>query len=417
MAKCRWLLMMVVVVTAVAGPSAAGGPDAGPSTDSETQPSAPGSVAPPSSPPQADRRMGLASQPAAGLAVGLSATVYPPGVTDEKQYAHRIQEQIDALLAAAEAAADRSDPPDGGLTRVEYLLGAANWILARQIEPQVTRLLLGIERSQDVAFVIRSVAEARKHLEAAGPPAGGLAEAAASVERNEEAAEPAGRGRIPSVVPEESLYKFESIRNDLSAFADALALAWAEGEGEDDAQAVRAAASSLAVLLEDDRPGVAPAATLYQAVLYQRAGRSDRAMQVLDLALQPLPPDAASFAFFSRLLRCRYLARRGGHAVAWSLLLKLEERCQDWFDSPEARQEAMRAVALVRLEVDEFWEASLASSGDKERLAWCARAKQRIQSTLLQPTGEPAATRLGNAVPLLLDVTEHIDGTPGPTTR
>ena len=407
MAECRWLLL--IVSAALPGLQVA---DAGPSTDSETQPSAPGTVASPSGPPQADGLMRSASQPAADVAVGLSAAVYPPGVTDETQYAHRIQEQVDGLLAAAEAA-DRSDPA----ARVEYLLGAANWILARQIEPQVSRLLLGIERSQDAAFVIRSVAEARKHLAAAGPPPDGPAEATVSLEGDEEAAEPAGQGRIPSAVSEESRHQSESIRNDLSAFADALALAWAEGEAENDAQAVRAAASSLAVLLEDDRPGVAPAATLYQAVLYQRAGQSDRAMKVLDLALQPLPPDAASFAFFSRLLRCRYLAQGGGHAVAWSLLLKLEERCQDWFDSPEARQEATCAAVLVRLEVGELWEASLASSGDQERLAWCGRAKQRIQSTLLQPTGEPTATRLGSAVPLLLDVTELIDGTPGATAR
>ncbi|MHC4611894.1 MAG: hypothetical protein ACYS7M_16285 [Planctomycetota bacterium] len=353
-------------------------------------------------------RPGAASQPAPDAVFELSIAAYPPDVADERQYAHHIGQQLEALLTCAQQATDTA-------RKVEYSLAAANWILAWQAEPQVSRLLLGIEQPSDLASVDRAVAEARRHLDAAGKLlADTAASGTASIEENAEKADSVDERKTPPSDQRGPLDKLETIGDDLAAFADALTLAWAQGAGQDDTQRVRAAASSLAVLLEDARPGVASAAMLYQALLYGRVGRMDRAMQVLDLALQPIPQAGDSFAFFSKLLRCRYLARQGGYAVAWSLLLRLEERCHDWFDSPQASEEAVRAVALVRLQVNESWRESLAASGDEERVAWCTRAEARIRETSLLADESPKVMRLGVAVPMLVDVADLLAPTRHP---
>jgi hypothetical protein len=101
--------------------------------------------------------------------------------------------------------------------------------------------------------------------------------------------------------------------------------------------------------------------------------------------------------------------------VAWSLLLKLEERAHDWFDSPVARQEAARAATLVRLQVNKSWRQSLTEAENLERAAWCGRAEERMQSMIVQSTASPTVLRLTLAVPLLLEGSTPDVPAPGQT--
>jgi len=350
-----------------------------------------------------------ASQPPPAIAFRLSATVYPAGVESEEVYARHVQGRIDESLAKADQAPDLS-------AKARHLLMAANLILSRGIEPQVTRLLLEIETPRDAADLAAGVEEARKHLDAARALLLGSNSAASqpstapgSDSSEPDRAPPSELGRVaPAIAPEKP-----AVCDDLTAFAEALQEAWA-GDGialdgaagpdvERQVSRAREAVSALATLLEDDRPGVAANARLYHAVLLSRIERVDRALTGLDLALQPLRQDAAVPSFYARLLRCRYLARQGSYAVSTALLLRLEERSHEWFDDPQLRIEAANTAALVRREVLRQWRDALTAEGKESAAAWCADAADRIDDTLRAEEDSPVVLRLGLAVPLLAE--------------
>lgn len=377
-----WLAMTSVSVLAARAwePVAqAQGPESHPATRPTTQPAEP-QVA----------ESQLTTQPAASDAVVLSAALYPAEVTDEAQYVRHTRQRTDALIEAAGRASDAA-------ARIEHHLAAANWILACQIEPQITRLLLGIDEPGDTDALAASVALAQQQLDTAGCLLADLADQA-------EIAAPPSDDQQPEEDSQPMAGRLEALHSDLSAFAEALATIAADTSDDQVVQRARRSASQLGVLLEDTRPGVAPAAIVYQALLFARIGRMDRAMTVLDLALRPLPADAEALSFFGRLLRCRFLARQGAYAVAWSLLLKLEERCQEWFDTPQARAEATATVAVVRLEVARSWKESLAEAGAADGSAWCEAAERRIGKPLFGGDESPTVMRIGHAVPMLTDL-------------
>ncbi|MCH7814791.1 MAG: hypothetical protein IID40_12315, partial [Planctomycetes bacterium] len=324
----------------------------------------------------------------------LSTTVFPAQITTEVQYAASVRRQIDVLLELAAAA-------DAPVVRAEHLLGATNLILARGIEPPVTRLILGIDRPDDVGAVRAGLAEAQGHLVAAAE----LLAERAPADESEDAPDQADDSDDPDDAPrDEGGRNLNKVHRDLTAFANALGAAWAEASDQERVDRIRKAASSLAILLEDDRPAVAAAAVMYQAYLLGQLERYDRALSVLALALEPIDAEAPAFTFYARLLRCRYLARQGGFAVAWSLLLRLEERCHDWFESRESREEAIRTVALIRLQVNDRWQAALTTSDHSDRAEWCREAARRIGEGLYADGGPSAVSRLGDAVPLLVNL-------------
>ena len=102
----------------------------------------------------------------------------------------------------------------------------------------------------------------------------------------------------------------------LDAFARAIESVFTEGYSDADLKERRTAAFRLALLLEDDRPSVPSAAILWQAALFHRLDRLDRALELLPGPLVALSSEGRHFDFYSRLYRCRCIADRGGHAVA-----------------------------------------------------------------------------------------------------
>jgi hypothetical protein len=332
------------------------------------------------------------------MTVELSPADYPQGVSDEASFeAYNRARTLDIL-----AAADRSGD---ARAEVEHRLAAANWILARRTEPQVTRLLLGIESPTDLASLRSSVADARLQLEACRRLLDNRA--------NNDESHPTG-AQEPQSGPAEAPSRegLRSLHDELSAFAEALAVVWSSDDGDDHITQVRRCASALGVLLEDERPGVAPAAAMYQALLYRRADRLDRALAVLDLATKPLPRGGQAWAFFSRLLRCRVLAHQGRHALAWSLLLKLEERALEWFEAAGQGEQAARAARLVRLEVAGLWQQQLARAGLTAEAAWCQSAAERIRQAMSESPQPPAVIRIRLAIPFLLEDYDYYSERP-----
>jgi hypothetical protein len=326
--------------------------------------------------PRAESQPAATTRPAGQFWLSLSTAPYPDGLSDEAGY----EDYLRRIAASIGQAAEQDQEP---LDAAEHHLAAANWILARLTEPAVTRLLLGRERSDDRQTLRSAVAQARAHLDAGRALLASVADA-------QEPAAPEARSDL------------ELSLGTLSAFAEALAVAWADDQ-EDHALQAQQAASTLGILLEDERPAVAVTATLYQALLYQRADQAERALAVLDLAMGSLPVGGEAPAFFARVLRCRLLAQQGGYATAWALLLRLEERAYDWFETDQTRQEAARAVSLVRLATAEAWRDELAESGRTAQADWCQRAADQIAGQLGEDPPPGPVLRLGFSIPLLLD--------------
>lgn len=326
------------------------------------------------------------SEQSAAETVELSTSVYPPDVSGESAYLAFVDGRAGELVALAQ---EQRDP----LRQAEHHLMAANWMLARQTEPFVSRLLLGIAGPDEAGHLLAAVEQAQAQLDAASVGLAGLGSTKPTTQPSEPAAGDADR----------EIATLGSVRDDLASFAEAYAAAWSSGSDDEAIRRVRRAASGLAVLLEDERRGVAQSAMLCQALLYRRAGLAERAARVLDLALQPLSPDAPQSSLYARLLRCRIVAEEGGYAAAYSLLLKLEERCHDWFDAPQEIGEAVRAVLLLRKQVVQDWQASVVEPANQEHNAWCEAVIGRLDEAMLQIEGTTRVMRLGAAVPSLLE--------------
>jgi hypothetical protein len=268
-------------------------------------------------------------------------------------------------------------------TRADLILAAVNLILARELEPSCTGRLLG-PLGEELPSSEDQVREAFGRADAM------LVEANTTLEEVRDLAEPPGDWIA------EATHRLDT----LGAFAHALKAYLLPGEGPDAKEAARRAASRLAVLLEDDRPQVTAAAALWQASLRAREADPSRAMSVLGLALSRPRQGTLPFAFFARLLRCRILASRGGHAVALALLTQLEDRSVIWMARETDRANALRAITLVEIQVLRDWYARLPGPPDSPQRRWCV---DRVKTLIDEHFSEDGSTvfRLTAAIPIV----------------
>lgn len=298
---------------------------------------------------------------------------------DEASYVRSVAGSADDL---ARQASQTDDP----MARADLLLEAANRILAYELEPACTRRLLGIPRP-DLA-------------EKAGrPPAAALDRATSMIAQAD-----ATLLEIEDAGPEaaEASNRRQRRIRVLLAFATAIRAFLFDDPGDEDTTAVVEAASKLSPILEDSDRKVAAAARFWQACL--RAGEADPtpALARLDPALMKPPEWSHPYGFFTRLLRCRLLVRRGHPAAALSLLMQIEERCvDDWFD-PDDRAVALRTVALVRTQILRDWHGQLSPDTHADERQWCGdRIQQLIDLKLVQD--DRTVLRLSPAVPLVVE--------------
>lgn len=305
------------------------------------------------------------------------------GFNDDEAFLFSVTEEVQGLLKSADEAVLPKD-------RVDFQLTAANLILARGIEPACSRELLGIRDPGDETYgnapLRTSFDQADKILKQAGESLTVLA-------------------RDPKIEPK---WQAESKETQETLLAFSLGLrALLTHKGANDAdihprmRRTRRATLGLSPFLEDRRPAVAEAARLWQTSLRASTGRSDRALASLSPALLPPNEDTLPYAFFSRLLRCRMLAKRDEMPVALALLMQIEDRCEEWLPTETERQDAIRTTQFTQLQLLSQWFDQLQSSDNPKNRAWCT---QRQQELIESGFGTPSDTlfRLSYAIPILV---------------
>lgn len=264
-------------------------------------------------------------------------------------------EYVRSIAAETEALAEEAHLSKEPAQRVRLSLATANIVLARQLEPFCSRKLLGLDPYIDGL----DEELLRRALQLADSM---IADATELLKPTEEEGDAPEAWRVSS----------RQNAKTLGAFATALRIYLVPEEGPEHARAARRAASGLSSLLEDDRPPVAAAAMLWQASLRSREEDLSRAMSALSLALTTPRAGTITHAFFSRMLRCRLVARRGSPAAAITLLMQLEDRCEDWMVTEKSRQAGIRALQLVQVQVLSAWHDQLSPETKVAERAWCA---------------------------------------------
>jgi hypothetical protein len=323
-----------------------------------------------------------------------------PGFADDGALIESVTSRVTELQ---QQAADADDPQ----RKAGFLLAAANLILAEQLEPACTRRFFQLDpppQKDDALAVAPALARSDvliAEAEASLPPA-------AEHDAPDEDARTIDRRGDELHRTVETLKAFaQALRAYLTAEADA-----------DPARTARRAASGLSVLLEDDNPQVAAAAAFWQACLRATDPDPTPALAVLDPAVIDPPPGSLRFGFFSRLLRCRVLAARGGSAAALALLLQVEERANDWFKADAERADAVRACAWLRLRILQDWHDRLDSTSQVDERTWCSSQMETLRAQRFSDARSSALMRLSQAIPIIARPPDAIaptpDGTPAP---
>lgn len=288
---------------------------------------------------------------------------------------------------------ERAEAAGESVESVDLRLEAANWMMAYELEPAATRLLLGIPHPDDATRA-----------------AGVVAAAAAQLARAESILD-----KLPSGAMSDGDRRLrEEECEKLDAFATAFGSIWPDAPAkiEDREDALKEAAFALADVLEDDRREVAFGAQVWQAYLYGMSGREKRANDLLPAVMEPVKPEDGSFGLYARLLRCRFMAEGEGGCVApVALLARLEEQCGEWYEDAALRDPARRTVALVRRQLLQSWAGRFREAGQADRAAWCDRMVKQLDDKYFDSDDAPAVLRLRQAVPSIVDLSDF-DGQP-----
>ncbi len=300
-------------------------------------------------------------------------TIKPMPADDGPEGQHHI-----ASAKAAEAQARLVDHP---IRRSELLSYAASLVLGFELEPACTSKMLRLTNE-------RSASELNAALDNADRL---LADAKIALEkaRDDQAGSP---GELATA---------QHAQANVSAFANVIRayLLPPEKADEESRKTAKRAASGLSVLLEDENVKVVASATLWQAAVRMETGDTRRAKALLDMPLSSLARQSVPYAFYGRLLSCQLLADSGGYAAALALLAQMEERCHDWFSSPDMRANAERTITVVKIDVLRQWYESLDAEGASAR-SWC---RDRITSLVDDrlSVDQPTLLRLTPAIPVI----------------
>jgi len=322
------------------------------------------------------------------------------GFADDRAFLESVTSRIAEFQ---QQAADADDPQ----RKAALLLAAANLILAEQLEPACTRRFFQLDPlpQEDDALAV-APALARSDVL--------IAEAEASLRPPAE--HDAADEDAPTIDRRD--HELHRTVETLKAFAQAIRAYLTAEADADPARTARRAASGLSVLLEDDNPQVAAAAAFWQACLRATDPDPTPALAVLDPAVIDPPPGSLRFGFFSRLLRCRVLAARGGSAAALALLLQVEERANDWFKAEAERADAVRACAWLRLRILQDWHDRLDSTSQVDERTWCSSQMETLRALRFSDARSPTVMRLSQAIPIIArppgPIAPTPDGTPAP---
>jgi hypothetical protein len=350
------------------------------------------------------------------------------GAASEKEYLRGIEARVFEMAGRAAAA-------QNPVERAELFLMSANLALSEGVEPACSHLLLYGEVSPSAAKQgLTALRQAASYLDQA-EAALEKAEPANAEEPGEDAADEAGdasneTGDVGGAAGDlggeddrvEALARLADAKqhlNWLRAFHQSFGVLLdseqsggvgsneATGEAEEEAGSdetgsedeARRAASELSRLIEQPDDTLAASAALWYAALRGRDESPKRTLRLLPHALEPVNQERMPYTWFARLMRCRKLAEAGQPAVAFALLLQLEERSFEWFGDPAFQQQVQRATALVEVQVLRIWHDQLDEERDDAR-TWCVERAEEIVADVLSDD-QTGLLRLGRTMPLL----------------
>lgn len=301
------------------------------------------------------------------------------GFDDNTAYARSIAARVEELAAQAGQADDLTK-------RADLFAASANLVLAQQLEPACTHTLLQLRHNEEIF----EEAASRAALDRADELISGAHDALRKLD---------DRDDLPKGWLAQSKRRLET----LEVFALGLRVYLLPGTGDEAVRGVRSAVSRLAPLLEDQSPAVTAAANLWQACLKSRGSDPARALSVLGPALADPSGGSMPYAFFARLQRCRLIAKRGGRAAALALLMQIEEHCDHWLTDNTARDDAMRATQLVRIQILIDWHDHLDASSKAAERKWCAERIKALSADRFAE-GNETVLRLTPAIPIMADI-------------
>lgn len=232
--------------------------------------------------------------------------------------------------------------------RLRDYLSAANRILTIEIAPALSRELCEDRSSRDELGRIARMAE--QHLVEA-------------------------RRELAKLADSNARDALEAELDQLTSFATLFA---SLGSLTDDPAAqnrVVAACGDLAAWFDIEDKRIAESAKLWQGAAYRRAGRSDRALQVLRPVL--VEPASPVIGYWARLERARALGDEKRFAAGVALCLRLERLTSTWFkEGSEEHAAAWRTGRQVRAALLNQWAKQLKAQG-RDRAASAAETKAR----------------------------------------
>ena len=321
-----------------------------------------------------------------------------PGFADDAAFLESVASRVAELQQQAGEASDAA-------RKCGFILAAANLILAEQLEPPCSQkfLQLDIPHQGDNAVVAARALDRADAL---------LVEAETFLRTEQK------DSTDENPPPTDQAKDLSRIAVTLKAFAQALrAYLVTEADG-DSSRAARRAASGLSVIVEDDNPQIAAAAAFWQACLRAMEPDPTPALDILDRAIVDLPTDAPRFGFFSRLLRCRLVAARGGPPAALALLMQVEERANGWFKTEPDRTSALRSCAWLRLRTLNDWHDRLDLNSQTDERAWCRSRIDTLRAEQFSDSSKATVLRLNQAIPIIArppgPIATPPDGTPAP---
>lgn len=279
------------------------------------------------------------------------------------------------------------DAAERPLDRATAELAYANWLLAVPTSGEATLWVMGLESDRDRKRIttnardaILRLEEARKHLSK----------------------------RVPESLDEADRERHSRLRRSadaLDAFA-ALFAAAALADVESERSTFARAALGMAAVREASDAELAACALLWQSFAWELAGRRERSLISLPVALTP--PEHLPYDYFSQLLRCRILADSGQHVAASALTIRMQGLAKQWF--PRVGRQELQArrqvAALLQYRVGQDWLEQLRATDSEdaraaaERLASLLAGLRDEQLTGEQPVG---AYSLEPVVPIVVE--------------
>ncbi len=317
----------------------------------------------------------------------LSKESFPEDVETEAEYERWLTDQR-LELSSRVAEFDSALKSASRLSNAQGRAAVANWILAREIEPVMSRMLHGMGRSEDGSKVSALRTLAIAELTSASELLNDYFKENESDAKTEQA------------------YALQDDLDVLIAFANAMAAGVVEQTAPGSESSLSDASLEILEHLEDPRVEVAALALLWEARLYARMGRFDRAIRILPVVTEAPQREAIIPDFFARLLRCRYLLAEKRYATAWDLTIMLEEESRNRFSTQRRRLEGARSAAWIRQSICDAWSNDTSSSERDTTRTWCEKTTTEMREAHFPDGMDHVVVRLERAAPMLVTMPE-----------